>query len=450
MLRQIEIDAGELVGYKVFPGSQFVTSHAAEGQSDANWSGLYGQFNLQHAVAYLPNHFDRGHEVAMLVSIRTKKKIKCLLYKNADFSRTEVSSGDKAAALRHSIAALISGRGIELSNKPLLQSIGESLGSVVVMYDAEDLECAFPHCLVNDDNFEFNTLAVLARDPVNTWTVKSVRLGSAGSADCGGAALTLKKDERSDMRLLASRLEACLQPAPCSWIEQYTSCSPEPKSSTRRILCYGDSLTAGYYRYGSEFHPYGDAVEKLSNAKVDSVGMSGWTTDQMVQNAMCEKNEDVVGFEASGLNRLLQACKYDVVCLMAGTNDLGMDVSVEDITENISTMVKMCMLSSPQTQVAVLTVPPTGEESCSKHARSRRTAVNSFLAELVEAHPDRAVLVDGASILPNPGAHPRVATSESEAWDLDLLHLSPIGSDRLGQQVFITLETHGLVERRSN
>jgi len=49
-----------------------------------------------------------------------------------------------------------------------------------------------------------------------------------------------------------------------------------------RILCFGDSLTAGYSRSSSSFHPYGDAL-KLSlqtafpsaNITMDIQGLSG-------------------------------------------------------------------------------------------------------------------------------------------------------------------------------
>ena len=87
----------------------------------------------------------------------------------------------------------------------------------------------------------------------------------------------------------------------------------------KSILCYGDSLTAGYYRFGSEFHPYGDTLAMLSQTKVHVVGMSGWTSDEMVQNADKTNNEDVVGYSSEGLLKLLTSNSYDIICVMAGT-----------------------------------------------------------------------------------------------------------------------------------
>lgn len=229
-LRQIVIEPNVLIAYKIFPGEHFVTSEAQLGQSSADWSGLYGQFNLQHAIAYLPNHFDRGHESAMLVSITTRVSMKCLIYDDRRFRETSVSSADKAAALRNSIEELLPTHSSFCNGKPLLQSIGEELNSIVVMYDAEEMECAIPHCMLTDENFVFKTHAIMHRDTVNPWMVKSVRL-CAGSileeaisddASADTSNVTLTKDERADMKLLARKLENCIDPNRCRWIDQCT------------------------------------------------------------------------------------------------------------------------------------------------------------------------------------------------------------------------------------
>ena len=232
-LRQVVIEPNILIAYKIFPGEQFVTSEAQLGQSSADWSGLYGQFNLQHAIAYLPNHFDRGHESAMLVSITTRVSMKCLIYDDIRFRETSVSSADKAAALRKSIEELLPTQSSFCNGKPLLQSIGEELYSIVVMYDAEEMECAIPHCMLTDENFVFNTHTVLHRDAINPWIVKSVRIcagsileeaiSDAASADTSNVALT--KDERADMKMLARKLENYISPTRCRWIDQCTETS---------------------------------------------------------------------------------------------------------------------------------------------------------------------------------------------------------------------------------
>lgn len=204
---------------------------------------------------------------------------------------------------------------------------------------------------------------------------------------------------------------------------------------TKRILCYGDSLTAGYYRYGSEFHPYGDTLAKLSHANVDAVGMSGWTSDEMVQNANLSDNEDAVGYSSDGLIKLLKSKSYDIVCVLAGTNDLGTGVSADDIIENLQASTRICLETNDGNQVKVLllTVPPSRAE---QYTGPRRSIVNSALASIASQHFGRVFVADAGSALP---------IAEVELWDSDMLHLSPKGSERLGQFVYDQLCASGLL-----
>ena len=73
-----------------------------------------------------------------------------------------------------------------------------------------------------------------------------------------------------------------------------------------RILAFGDSLTAGYYRSGLSFAPWAPVVQRIVNVKaVDHIGLSGWTTDQMAKaldDAVCN---DLAGRKWSGLRHRL-------------------------------------------------------------------------------------------------------------------------------------------------
>ena len=213
----------------------------------------------------------------------------------------------------------------------------------------------------------------------------------------------------------------------------------------RKVLCYGDSLTAGYCEYGSVFTPYGDMITRLSDVEVLSVGMSGWTTGEMVDAAAYKCNEDCVGHVGDGLQRLLKDNSFDVVCLMAGTNDLGTGVELEEIVSNLKALVDLCYSSSnPNVFVVLLTVPPTGGDQY-ESVRRRRTAINDAIKVIVNNHGEKAFLIDAASILSNPGEHPEVPTPESLLWDSDLLHLSPLGSEKLGTYVHGELKALGLL-----
>ena len=48
-------------------------------------------------------------------------------------------------------------------------------------------------------------------------------------------------------------------------------------NGTMRVLCFGDSLTAGYWENGRRFHPYAhEATNLLGGVKIDHVGLCGY------------------------------------------------------------------------------------------------------------------------------------------------------------------------------
>ena len=103
---------------------------------------------------------------------------------------------------------------------------------------------------------------------------------------------------------------------------------PLPKSL--RILCFGDSLTAGYTSYGWEFHPYADHLRvglqhslSTSDIEVDVAGLSG---DQVRGNYLRRIEGKCASTETP----------YDWIIIMGGTNDLAWGQEPEIIYKGLS------------------------------------------------------------------------------------------------------------------
>lgn len=120
------------------------------------------------------------------------------------------------------------------------------------------------------------------------------------------------------------------------------SASVEVEASTAaptlKILCFGDSLTAGYTSWGMQHFPYAVHLrDKLSAAlpttkiHVDIEGMSG---------------AQVRGQYTGRLNRACEKARdepYDWIIIMGGTNDLGWGGQPQEIYDALSRWTSNCV-----------------------------------------------------------------------------------------------------------
>ena len=180
--RKFVIPCGMPIAFKLSPGTN-INRDTFAGQSDKDWSGLYAQFSVHHAVSYLTNHYDRGAEDVILYSITTccEQGITAFIYKDRSFGDVTISSAAKAKKLR-AVITLSEGLAVPES-EPLLKYCGEQLGFFVVMYDADDLECAIPHCLMDSGKLSFKILAHFRRNPNIAYITDSVSLRAHSRID---------------------------------------------------------------------------------------------------------------------------------------------------------------------------------------------------------------------------------------------------------------------------
>lgn len=212
------------------------------------------------------------------------------------------------------------------------------------------------------------------------------------------------------------------------------SANETSKTSGLKILCFGDSLTAGFCFGGSKFFPYSSQLQSLG--KVCTNGMSGWTTKQMVDNCHKSTCADFLQTQGKGLAVLLKDRKYDWVFILGGTNDLGMGVDNDDVFSNLCRLVEICVNAKVK-HVGVLTVPACGAEFKMPALQSKRAALNAAIGDLPSryaavAGKTKVVGIDICELLPNGKKDSFDDEAVAALWDTDRLHFSEAGSAKLG------------------
>lgn len=206
-----------------------------------------------------------------------------------------------------------------------------------------------------------------------------------------------------------------------------------------RVLAYGDSLTAGYHPVGqrSRFKPYGKFLaEHLAphfDAEVWVCGLSGLSARQMVEKQANPDITDTTSRRGKGLKQAMKDCgPFDLVLLMAGTNDLGGSTPPKCIVEQIKQLHKIC--HDAGTPTFVMSVPDNGRVSelededyimawRSVNADLRKWASSSEAVARVTKYVDVGELVPWSA---------QSAADGGLFCDADLIHFSPVGSETLG------------------
>jgi lysophospholipase L1-like esterase len=202
----------------------------------------------------------------------------------------------------------------------------------------------------------------------------------------------------------------------------------------RRILCYGDSLTAGFASGGHFFEPYGRALSEALgaagiNCNVSVCGHSGSTAKEMV--ASCEGMlVDVVGGQGKGLAAILkEEGPYDLVLIMSGTNDMGRNFQRDAIVEDVRSLHEMC--HALEVPTVVIAPPPAPRQPPAREGERRCLAkqLHSLYCETAGV----VAYVDPADLVP---------ATDPKLWETDGLHFSPTGSRLLGQRLAALATEH--------
>ena len=202
-------------------------------------------------------------------------------------------------------------------------------------------------------------------------------------------------------------------------------------SAPVRILAIGDSLTAGYYNSGLNFHPYSLLLTSLFSSigvavQFDEKGISG---------------EQVVPWMRQRLERILEETApstYDWTLILGGTNDLGWRRPAEHIFQDGLKLMYDRVLQT-RSQLVIMTVMEMEYEKPGTRGDKRREDLNDFIRGYAQKHAekDRILLVDLAQEIP----YHRLTDPQERniLWD-DGVHLTPAGYDQMAQAIFRTVK----------
>ncbi|KAL8958807.1 MAG: hypothetical protein Q9193_004205 [Seirophora villosa] len=187
-----------------------------------------------------------------------------------------------------------------------------------------------------------------------------------------------------------------------------------------RILCFGDSLTAGYSGYGYFHYPYATHIRKKlkeelpdTDAVVDVSGLSG---DRVIAGQFLARIKAV--------SEKAKHTPYDWIIILGGTNDLGWSERPDNIYESLKQVWTVALDSGAN----VLALNVLEGEHTSGDIVPRRKQLNALIAGHEE---HRLYYMDLCAAVPFFTMND---TMRAMMWD-DGLHLTMDGYEMMGNAI---------------
>lgn len=214
---------------------------------------------------------------------------------------------------------------------------------------------------------------------------------------------------------------------------------------SRSILCFGDSLTSGFYNHGHNFHPYSQRLSQLLNSegRIKYYVKTSGKVREMAHGSMARRLPEVLG----------NSSRFDWVIILGGTNDVA---HVKNFGDDDSFMNQLISIWKPRivrdievlheiahrygARTVLLTIPETAYEAWPNYKTLwvMRNRLNEDLRDYARRSQGSVVLCDLANQLPR---HSLSLQAQSILWN-DHLHLTPYGYDKMAEIVYQCLKPY--------
>ncbi|KAI2606552.1 SGNH hydrolase [Hypoxylon sp. NC1633] len=191
---------------------------------------------------------------------------------------------------------------------------------------------------------------------------------------------------------------------------------------TLRILCFGDSLTAGF----PAGRPYAERLrEKLDQAfrghgySAVECEVDGVPGDLVTKGSYAERMQEALRVAARHKER------YDWTIVLGGTNDLGWGCDEELIIQGLKRTWDFPL--SKGCKVLTLTIPDTRAKF--REIQERREKVNKAIREYKKQN---VFYFDLNTALPY---HDMPPADRPKYWNMDGVHLTADGYDLMGEKI---------------
>jgi lysophospholipase L1-like esterase len=180
-----------------------------------------------------------------------------------------------------------------------------------------------------------------------------------------------------------------------------------------RVFAFGDSLTAGYVQDSSKLYPYANALRET----LEPLLLADTTDDS---STVTVDHEGRPGWTSAALYEILpDDLPYDVMIILAGTNDLGMGLSAATIGSHLQDL-HVAALRRGVGRTMAIEIPPSAYQQHYADARELASAINHAMKEWNDPR---------ITVVPFPFPY----DSQDQRWHQDGLHLTEAGYNALGQ-----------------